>query len=140
MEDDKPTTSAFDTELATLHEMVQLSVSVLLTDSHNIVKQTLVNSNIVELCKFFGTQRGKFLIQQVLYYLVIINPFFYSANDVILSHMVTFLNDKTDKHLRASFFDNFVDVAAFVGQQCSPILCPLLQQVKLYSIALHKII
>lgn len=55
--------------------------------------------------------------------------FFYLANDVILSHMVTFLNDKTDKHLRASFFDNFVDVAAFVGQQCSPILCPLLQQV-----------
>lgn len=57
--------------------------------------------------------------------------FFYSANDVILSHMVTFLNDKTDKHLRASFFDNFVNVAAFVDQQCSPILCPLLQQVSL---------
>lgn len=47
--------------------------------------------------------------------------------------MVTFLNDKTDKHLRASFFDNFVDVAAFVGQQCSPILCPLLQQVSKYQ-------
>lgn len=43
--------------------------------------------------------------------------------------MVTFLNDKTDKHLRASFFDNIVHVATFVGQQCSPILCPLLQQV-----------
>lgn len=61
MDDDKPTTSAFDTELATLHEMVQQSVSALLTDSHNIVKQTLVNSNIIELCEFFGTQRGKFL-------------------------------------------------------------------------------
>lgn len=46
--------------------------------------------------------------------------------------MVTFLNDKTDKHLRASFFDNFVNVAAFVGHQCSPILCPLLQQVSKY--------
>lgn len=57
--------------------------------------------------------------------------FFYLANDVILSHMVTFLNDKTDKHLRASFFDNFVNVVAFVDQQCSPILCPLLQQVNL---------
>ena len=64
--------------------------------------------------------------------LFIINfVFFYSANDVILSHMVTFLNDKTDKHLRASFFDNFVNVVAFVDQQCSPILCPLLQQVNL---------
>jgi len=55
------------------------------------------------------------------------------ANDVILSHMVTFLNDKTDKHLRASFFDNFVNVAAFVGQQCSPIISPLLQQVNKYK-------
>ncbi|XP_050537002.1 phosphoinositide 3-kinase regulatory subunit 4 [Daktulosphaira vitifoliae] len=105
--DNEPTTSAFETELATLHEMVQQSVSALLTDSHNIVKQTLLNSNIVELCEFFGTQR---------------------ANDVILSHMVTFLNDKTDKNLRASFFDNFVNVASFVGSQCSPILSPLLQQ------------
>lgn len=47
--------------------------------------------------------------------------------------MVTFLNDKTDKHLRASFFDNFVNVAAFVGSQCSPILSPLLQQVNKYT-------
>ncbi|XP_015367758.1 PREDICTED: phosphoinositide 3-kinase regulatory subunit 4 [Diuraphis noxia] len=107
VQDDEPTSSAFETELATLQEMVQQSVSSLLTDSHNIVKQTLVNSNIIELCEFFGTQR---------------------ANDVLLSHMVTFLNDKTDKHLRASFFDNFVNVVAFVDQQCSPILCPLLQQ------------
>jgi len=57
--------------------------------------------------------------------------------------MVTFLNDKTDKHLRASFFDNFVNVAAFVDQQCSPILCPLLQQVNLqycYSRYRHRIV
>lgn len=58
--DDEPTSGAFETELSTLHEMVQQSVSALLTDFHNIVKQTLVNSNIVELCEFFGTQRGKF--------------------------------------------------------------------------------
>lgn len=63
--------------------------------------------------------------------LFIVNFDFFSANDVLLSHMVTFLNDKTDKHLRASFFDNFVNVVAFVDQQCSPILCPLLQQVNL---------
>lgn len=61
IKDDEPTTSAFETELATLHEMVQQSVSALLTDTHNIVKQTLVNSNIIELCEFFGTQRGTFL-------------------------------------------------------------------------------
>lgn len=62
VQEDEPTSSAFETELATLHEMVQQSVSSLLTDSHNIVKQTLVNSNIIELCEFFGTQRGKFLL------------------------------------------------------------------------------
>lgn len=58
--DDESNSGAFETELSTLHEMVQQSVSALLTDFHNIVKQTLVNSNIVELCEFFGTQRGKF--------------------------------------------------------------------------------
>lgn len=130
VKDSGPTTNAFETELATLHEMVQQSVSALLTDSHNIVKQTLVNSKIVELCEFFGTQRGSFfwpvnLVQCIKSYLL----FFFQANDVILSHMVTFLNDKSDTNLRASFFDNFVNVAAFVGQQCSPILSPLLQQV-----------
>lgn len=63
---------------------------------------------------------------------------YFLANDVILSHMVTFLNDKTDKNLRASFFDNFVNVASFVGSQCSPILSPLLQQVLLFKFYLHQ--
>jgi len=68
VQDDEPTSSAFETELATLQEMVQQSVSSLLTDSHNIVKQTLVNSNIIELCEFFGTQRGIFLFCVLCYY------------------------------------------------------------------------
>ncbi len=51
------------------------------------------------------------------------------ANDVVLSHMVTFLNDKVDKQLRGSFFDCIAGVAGFVGIHCSPILMPLLQQV-----------
>jgi len=59
IKDDEPYTNTFETELGTLHEMVQQSVSALLTDSHNIVKQTLVNSNVVDLCQFFGIQRGK---------------------------------------------------------------------------------
>lgn len=52
----------------------------------------------------------------------------HTANDLILSHMITFLNDKEDKNLRGSFFDAIVGVAAFVGWQCSDILIPLLQQ------------
>lgn len=54
---------------------------------------------------------------------------FVSANDVLLSHMITFLNDKEDKQLRGSFFDCIVGVAAYVGCHASPIIFPLLQQV-----------
>lgn len=47
---------------------------------------------------------------------------------MILSHIITFLNDKEDKNLRGAFFDCIVGIAAFVGWHCSPILIPLLQQ------------
>ena len=50
------------------------------------------------------------------------------ANDVLLSHMITFLNDKNDWYLRGAFFDSIVGVAAYVGWQSSSILKPLLQQ------------
>lgn len=51
-----------------------------------------------------------------------------SANDIILSHIITFLNDKEDKNLRGTFFDCIVGIATFIGWHCSPILIPLLQQ------------
>lgn len=54
---------------------------------------------------------------------------FIAANDVLLSHMITFLNDKVDKQLRGSFFDCIGGVAGYIGVHCSPILTPLLQQV-----------
>ncbi|XP_015117187.1 phosphoinositide 3-kinase regulatory subunit 4 [Diachasma alloeum] len=97
----------YDSELQTLHEMVQQSVSMLLTDSSNLVKQTLMENGINKLCVFFGKQK---------------------ANDVLLSHVITFLNDKDDKQLRGSFFECIVGVAAYVGWHSSPILMPLLQQ------------
>ncbi|XP_012255655.2 phosphoinositide 3-kinase regulatory subunit 4 isoform X2 [Athalia rosae] len=98
---------SYDSELQTLHEMVQQSVAMLLTDPQNLVKQTLMENSITKLCVFFGKQK---------------------ANDVILSHIITFLNDKDDKQLRGSFFDCIVGVAAYVGWHSSPILMPLLQQ------------
>lgn len=58
-------------------------------------------------------------------------PLFLLANDILLSHMITFLNDKDDKQLRGSFFDCIVGVAAYIGIHSSPILSPLLQQVGL---------
>lgn len=97
--------------MCALHEMLQQTFSYLLTDSHAIVKQTLIESGITKLCQFFGRQK---------------------ANDLILSHMITFLNDKEDTNLRGSFFDCIVGVAAFVGWHCSDILVPLLQQVSVF--------
>lgn len=54
------------------------------------------------------------------------------ANDLLLSHMITFLNDKDDKQLRGSFFDCIGGVAGYIGIHCSSILTPLLQQVILF--------
>lgn len=55
----------------------------------------------------------------------------FTANDIILSHVITFLNslnDRDDKNLRGTFFDCIVGIATYVGWHCSPILIPLLQQ------------
>jgi phosphoinositide-3-kinase regulatory subunit 4 len=98
---------SYENELNTLHEMLHQTVMNMLTDSQSIVKQTLMESGITKLCVFFGRQK---------------------ANDVILSHIITFLNDKEDKNLRGTFFDCIVGIAAYVGWHCSPILIPLLQQ------------
>ncbi|XP_053669300.1 phosphoinositide 3-kinase regulatory subunit 4 [Anopheles marshallii] len=97
----------YETELSALHEMLHHTVLSLLTDPQSAVKQTLMTSGITQLCVFFGRQK---------------------ANDVILSHMITFLNDKEDRNLRGAFFDCIVGVASYVGWHCAPMLLPLLQQ------------
>ncbi|XP_028172381.1 phosphoinositide 3-kinase regulatory subunit 4 isoform X2 [Ostrinia furnacalis] len=107
MVDKEATNINYETELSALHEMVRSTVSYLLTDSQAVVKRALVDNGITKLCIFFGKQK---------------------ANDVILSHMVTFLNDKEEAALRGCFFDRVVGVAAYVGHHASPILLPLLQQ------------
>ena len=93
--------------MAALHDILSQAVTLLLEDPVNSVKQVLVHYGAARLAVFFGRQR---------------------ANDVLLSHMITFLNDKEDSQLRYCFFDNIAGVAAFVGWQCSAILKPLLQQ------------
>ncbi|XP_071037345.1 phosphoinositide 3-kinase regulatory subunit 4 isoform X3 [Parasteatoda tepidariorum] len=98
---------SYDHELQALQELVQQSVTTLLSDPVNAVKQTLLERGIQRLCVFFGRRKG---------------------NDVLLSHMITYLNDKEDRHLRGAFFDAIVGVASYVGWQCCPILKPLLQQ------------
>lgn len=81
--------------------MVQQKVVTLLSDSENIVKQSLMENGITRLCVFFGRQK---------------------ANDVLLSHMITFLNDKNDWHLRGAFFDSIVGK----GQDCATDTVPTL--------------
>ena len=67
-----------------------------------------MEKGLTKLCVFFGRQK---------------------ANDVLLSHIITFLNDKTDWQLRGAFFETIVGVASYIGFQSMSILTPLLQQV-----------
>jgi phosphoinositide-3-kinase regulatory subunit 4 len=97
----------YENELHDLQEMLANAVMSLLTDTQAVVKQTLMEAGITKLCVFFGSQK---------------------ANDIILSHIITFLNDKDDKNLRGTFFDCIVGIATYVGWHSSPILIPLLQQ------------
>ena len=100
--------SSYELELRSLHTMVQEKVVHLICDSENIVKQTLLSHGVAGLCVFFGRHK---------------------TSDVLLSHIVTFLNDKKDWHMRALFFDVIVDVMSYVGWSCDHILEPLLHQV-----------
>lgn len=134
---------AYDAEVNTLHSMIQEMISSILTDSESLVKQTLMESNIAKLCWFFGQERGTYIIYLKIYIYSINNLFvddFFLANDIIISHMITFLNDKEDKNLRGSFFETIFDAVSFVGWACSDILIPLLQQVnKLFFLSKYLI-
>ena len=102
-----PASQDYQTELAALHSSLVGMVTSLLEDSSNAVKQVVVSSGAARLAVWLGRQR---------------------ANDVLLSHMITFLNDKEDAQLRHCFYENIAGVASYVGWQASPILVPLLEQ------------
>ena len=65
--------------------------SIFLSGEDYIARRILLEKCITQLCVFFGQQK---------------------ANDLILSHMITFLNNKTDWRLRAAFFDCVVNVTS----------------------------
>ena len=52
-----------------------------------------------------------------------------AANDVILGHMITYLNDKSDWQLHKCFFECIVDVVAYLGWPAVCLVEPLLLQV-----------
>src|SRR6266699_2891108 len=71
---------------------IQEHLSALLMDPSSIVKRAVLH-DISSLCIFLGRQK---------------------TNDVLLSHMITYLNDR-DWLLRYAFFESIVDVAACAG-------------------------
>jgi phosphoinositide-3-kinase regulatory subunit 4 len=97
----------YDAKMSELHEaIIELVVQLLLADPVSSVRRALVH-NIAPLCIFLGRD---------------------TAADVLLSHMVTFLNDR-DWLLRAAFFESAVDIASCVGGQCvDDYIVPLMLQ------------
>lgn len=82
----------FDADRQNLLEAFEKHTKALLTDSAACVRRAMLRS-VSDLCVFFGSPR---------------------ANDVVLSHLNTYLNDP-DWLLKCGFFEAIVGVAVFVG-------------------------
>ncbi|KAI9660226.1 MAG: Serine/threonine-protein kinase [Alyxoria varia] len=82
----------YDIARADLIRFFETQTKTLLTDSDTDVRRTFLGS-VASLCIFFGSAK---------------------ANDVILSHLNTYLNDR-DWKLKCAFFDTIVGVATYVG-------------------------
>ncbi|KAJ9669604.1 Serine/threonine-protein kinase [Coniosporium apollinis] len=82
----------FDSARVDLLRHFEVPTKALLTDRESAVKRAFLGS-VSNLCVFFGNPR---------------------ANDVILSHLNTYLNDK-DWMLKCAFFETIVGVATYVG-------------------------
>jgi len=101
-----PPKVSYDTSLDDLHLSIQEQLSALLMDNSPVVKRAVLH-NISALCIFLGRQK---------------------TNDVVLSHMITYLNDR-DWLLRHAFFESIVDVAACAGgRSLEEYILPLMVQ------------
>lgn len=94
-------------KLSLLQEAFGAIVSQLLVDPDNDVKRAVLNDKISSLCDFLGPEK---------------------TDEVILSHMITFLNDKNDFRLRASFFDYISCINTRLGPYYAPVVKPLMQK------------
>lgn len=84
--------TSFDRQMELVRTQIQEEVILLLSDGSPVVKRSIL-TNIGPLCVFFGATL---------------------TNDVILSHMITFLNDRSWM-LRQAFFDAIPIVAQVAG-------------------------
>lgn len=102
-----PSEQDTDLKLSLLQEAFGAIVGQLLIDPNNNVRRAILNESICKLCNFFGPER---------------------TDEVILSHIITFLNDKSDFRLRAAFFDNISFISTSLGPYYAPVVKPLLQK------------
>ncbi|VDK85564.1 unnamed protein product [Litomosoides sigmodontis] len=107
MDDDECEKQFAKQEMKALQQTV-VDIFVNLCDSENIVKHSIVTrQSLTKLCRFFDRRK---------------------ATDVLLSHLITFLNDKVNWRLRAAFFECCPIVAHLIGRQGTYILQELLHQ------------
>jgi phosphoinositide-3-kinase regulatory subunit 4 len=90
--DEAPFQGFYDNTRAELIEVFEAHTKALITDSDSAVKRAFLGS-VPELCMFFGTA---------------------DSNDIILSHLNTYLNDR-NWMLKCAFFETIVGVATFLG-------------------------
>lgn len=103
-----------------LQSHIQDHLSALLMDPSSIVKRAVLH-NISSLCVFLGRQK---------------------TNDVLLSHMITYLNDR-DWLLRHAFFESIVDVATCAGgrsleEYILPLMIQALSGTLIFAAALYE--
>ncbi|CAH8546737.1 unnamed protein product [Schistosoma guineensis] len=97
-----------DNYLSILRLHIQERLVALLSDQHPHVRLGLMNTNGLScLASFFGRS---------------------GTNGTLLSHMITFLNDKCKPELRAAFFRQVSPLATLTGAQFVTILRSLLEQ------------
>ncbi|CAO1632756.1 unnamed protein product [Sympodiomycopsis kandeliae] len=96
----------YDAQLQDIKAFAQEQMTQLLTDGEPSVKRALID-NLAPLCQLFGMA---------------------TTNDVLLSHMITYLNDR-DWLLRDAFFDSIADVALVAGERSvTEYIVPLMLQ------------
>ncbi|ORX83365.1 hypothetical protein BCR32DRAFT_150444 [Anaeromyces robustus] len=105
--DDYYQLETYDNGLNILCDIIEKETSTLLIDPSSFVKQALL-SNISNICIFLGEQK---------------------TNDMILSHLITYLNDQENWVLRYAFWKCVVGIGAFVGvRSLSEYIIPLMIQ------------
>ncbi|KAF9937293.1 Serine/threonine-protein kinase [Mortierella alpina] len=89
---DKEVLATYDSALYDLQGAIEDQIRILLVDQESSVKRALL-LDMSSLCIFLGKQR---------------------VDDVLLSHMITYLNGR-DWMLRSAFFESIIGVGTFVG-------------------------